>query len=297
MTYKISDIKKHIRGEFEIRGDQNIYFNKVAPLNNATESDLAFCSLNDATALDAIINSQASIIICNKKITSQEIEKKTLILVENPRYEIINIIENIFTKTKKGILHESAIIGDNCIIGKNVDIGPYSVIGSNVKIGNNTHIGSNCKIHDNTIISENVRITSGCVIGSSGFGYEKHDNKWVNFPHIGNVIIKRYVDVGANTCIDRGTIGSTIIEEGVKIDNLVHIAHNVTIGKNSIIVTQSCIAGSAIIGENCWIAPGVIIRNGMKVGNNVTVGMGAVVTKNIKDDDIVIGIPAKSIKK
>jgi len=297
MTYSIADLKKIILGKYNIQGDENKKFIKIAPLTEATESDLAFCSLDNATALEAVINSQASIIICKNNLNIHEIVEKTFILVENPRYEIINIIEKLFTQTKKGILHESALIGDKCKIGKNVEIGPYSVIGNNVKIGTNARIGSNCTIHDNTIISENVRITSGCVIGSSGFGYEKHEKKWVNFPHIGNVIIKKNVDVGANTCIDRGTLGSTIIEEGVKIDNLVHIAHNVNIGKNSVIITQSCIAGSVVIGANCWIAPGVIIRNGIKIGNNVTVGMGAVVTKDIKDDDIVMGIPAKSIKK
>jgi len=147
-------------------------------------------------------------------------------------------------------------------------------------------------------IGRRVKIGPGARIGFDGFGYEKNeDNVWELFPHRGRVIIGDDVDIGANTCIDRGNLEDTIIGNGTKIDNLTHIAHNVVIGKNCIIVCLVCVAGSAQIGDNSWIAPGAIIRDGIKIGKNVTVGMGAIVTKDVRDNVTVIGNPAREMVK
>lgn len=145
--------------------------------------------------------------------------------------------------------------------------------------------GKDCIIHESVII------------GSPGCGFIKNEKgEWENFPHIGGVIIGDNVEIQANSCVDRGSLGDTIIGNGVKIDNLVHIAHNVEIGENTIITACAMIAGSVKIGKNCWIAPNASIMNGIIIGDNVTVGLGAVVLKDIPSGETWAGVPAKKLK-
>jgi len=151
-----------------------------------------------------------------------------------------------------------------------------------------------CKI----IKGRNVKIGEFCSIGNEGFGFvQDYDGAWIRFPHHGGIIIGDDVEIGDNVCIDRGSLSDTVIGKGVKIDNLVHIAHNVTIGENSMIVAKSMIAGSVKIGDNCWISPSSNIRNGIKIGNNVMVGMGSNVVKDIPDNVVVAGNPARVIRE
>ena len=132
------------------------------------------------------------------------------------------------------------------------------------------------------------------MLGGDGFGYVKNEatQEYELFPHLGGVVIEDHVHIGNNTCIDRGSLKDTIIHQGVKIDNLVHIAHNVTVGKNSLIIACSMIAGSVVIGENCWVAPSSSVRNGIYIGDNTTIGLGSVVTKSVGADETIAGNPA-----
>jgi UDP-3-O-[3-hydroxymyristoyl] glucosamine N-acyltransferase len=164
-------------------------------------------------------------------------------------------------------------------------------------MGQNVKIGHNSVILDNTIIGSNVTIGCNNTIGGIGFGYEKNEfGEYELIKHIGNVVINDGVEIGNNTCIDRGVIGSTIIGENCKIDNLVHIAHGVNIGKNSLIIANSMIAGSVTIGENVWVAPSTSIINGVKIGDNSMTGIGTVVIRDIGNNELHIGIPSKKIK-
>ena len=148
------------------------------------------------------------------------------------------------------------------------------------------------------IKGKNVIIGENCSIGNDGFQYiENPEGRLVKFPHFGNVIIEDDVEIGNNTCIDRGALSNTIIRKGVKIDNLVHIAHNVDIGENTMVVAQSMVAGSVKIGKNCWISPSSCIKNKIIIGDNVLIGMGAVVIRDVESNSVMIGNPAKLLRK
>jgi len=198
------------------------------------------------------------------------------IFSDNPRDTFRQVLELFAPKINK--ISQTAQI-ENSIIGENCSIGHNSVI-MNAEIGNNVIIGCNC------------------TIGGTGFGYEKDENgNYQLIPHIGNVILKDGVEIGNNTCIDRAVMGSTILEENVKVDNLVHIAHGVHIKRNSVIIANTMIAGSVEIGENTWVAPSANILNKKKVGNNAVIGMGAVVLKDVNDKETIIGNPGKLLIK
>lgn len=162
---------------------------------------------------------------------------------------------------------------------KNLWVGPYAFIGECVTLG------------------DNVKIGPGAIIGGDGFGFnvDAHGNTQ-RMPHIGGVIIEDFVEIGANSTIDRGTIGSTRLKSHSKIDNLVHIAHNVEIGRNSHVVAHSTVCGSCCIGDNTWIGANAIIREALTVGHGVTVGLGSAVVKSIPDNEVWAGVPAKKIK-
>jgi UDP-3-O-[3-hydroxymyristoyl] glucosamine N-acyltransferase len=187
-------------------------------------------------------------------------------------------------------------ISDHVKIGNNVKIFPNTYIGENVIIGDNTIIFSGAKIYSETIIGHTCVINSGVIIGSDGFGFAPNENGGYNkIPQTGNVIIEDYVDIGAVTTIDRATMGSTIIREGAKLDNHIQIAHNVDIGKNTVIAAQSGVAGSTKIGSNCQIGGQVGIAGHVTIGNNVKIQAQSGIARNVKDNEVLQGSPALAL--
>jgi UDP-3-O-[3-hydroxymyristoyl] glucosamine N-acyltransferase len=241
---------------------------------------------------------KAGLILC-KEINKNEANPNcTYLLCDNPRLAFQNVLTRFFMPKHDAGVSSSAIVDASSVIGNNVYIGHNVVIEENCHIGDNSLINHNTVIRKDTIIGNTVVIGSNCVIGGVGFGYEKDESgQYVFMPHLGNVIIHENVDIGNNTCIDRAVMGSTILGRNVKVDNLVHIAHGVVIGENSLIIANAMIAGSVTIGRNCWIAPSASILNQKKIGNNVTVGMSALVLKDINDDVTVMGNPAEDLKE
>lgn len=216
------------------------------------------------------------------------------IKTDDPHRIFFKILEEFYVEKKQ------SLIGKNNIISSETKIAGDVYIGNNCTIEYGVEIDSGTRIYNNVTLAENVKIGKGCiiksgaVIGESGHGYVKEkDGKYTRVPHLGSVIIGNYVDIGASTTIERGTMENTIIEDGVKIDDLCQISHNTYIGENTMIIVHSAIYGSARIGKNCWIASS-IIKNQVKIGDNVTVGMGSVVTKDIQSNTTVFGIPAKA---
>jgi UDP-3-O-[3-hydroxymyristoyl] glucosamine N-acyltransferase len=296
MKRTILEIEKLLSpGHYRIVGDINREFNSVRSIDQADAGDLTFCNRKGDEAVKLVMNTKAHIVICYDMRYSAK--DKTLIMVDNPRRVIIKCINALSPIKKPAGIHDSAVIGTNSSIGPNVYLGPHVVVGDGVTIGEGSVIYSGVYIHDGVKIGRDVTIKSNSVIGSSGAGYERTEEGVLErFPHIGNVTIEDNVDIGANCCVDRGALSDTLIKEGTKLDNLIHVAHNDTIGKNCFVAAGAVFSGSVSIGDGCFIGVSASFKDRVRVGNDVVVGMGAVVIRDIPDGDIVAGVPAKSLK-
>ena len=292
---EVNKILEKIKYENYI-GNRELSINDVVPINKIrnVKNALSWCGDKNSELLDKVNTN--SVIIVSK--SNPNISSLTnYMVVENPRRAFQEILTLFFNKQRKPSISDKAFIADNVKIGKNVFIGHNVIIEEDCIIGNNTTILHNTTILFDTVIGDNVNIGSNNTIGGVGFGYEKNsDGDFELIPHIGNVVIKNNVDIGNNTCIDRAVLGSTILEENVKVDNLVHIAHGVSVGRNSVVIANAMVAGSVKIGSNSWIAPSSSILNKKDVGDNALVGMGAVVTKSVDDNTIVAGNPSRFIR-
>jgi UDP-3-O-[3-hydroxymyristoyl] glucosamine N-acyltransferase len=295
--------------EGEIVGDPNVEVSRLSKIEEGSEGSLTF--LSNPKYVNYIYTTKASVTIVNDTFVPESPITTTLIKVADAYKAFSKLLEfyNQVKLNKSGIEQPSVIsesakygenlylgsfsyIGDNVVLGDNVKIYPGSFIGDNVTIGNNVIIFAGAKIYSETIIGNNCTIHSGTIIGADGFGYAPNeDGTYSKIPQIGNVIIEDNVEIGANSTIDRATLGSTIIRQGVKIDNQIQIAHNVEIGKNTVIAAQTGIAGSSKVGENCMIGGQVGIAGHLTIGNNVRIQAQSGVGRNIKDNEILQGSP------
>jgi UDP-3-O-[3-hydroxymyristoyl] glucosamine N-acyltransferase len=294
--YYYNDLKQCLKNALKFEGDPNkIQFDNARTLSDANENSICWIREGLSNADEVINNTKANTFICSDKHNYSVNAHKQIVLVENPRYSFLQIVKCFFTEALKCEIHSTAVIHSEAEISPLSYIGPNCVIGK-CKIDDHVSIQANCFIHDGVQIGKHVNILANTTIGGNGFGYERNKEMELElFPHIGNVIIEDHVDIGANTCIDRGTLGSTIIRTGTKIDNLVHIAHNVVIGRHCAVIANSLIGGSTEIGDYSWIAPSVTIRDGLKIGDRVVIGMGSLVLKNVPSGETWIGSPAKSM--
>ena len=278
-----------------INNTKDIYITNALPTMDANPESIVFIdsTRSNEEKHNWINNTKAKLIISDINIS---IDNKVNIVVEDPKLLFSFIVNKFFVQNKEKKIHTSAVISTNAIIGKDCYIGPNTIIDENVIIGNNCIIEGNVTIYSKVSLGNNVKIQSGSVIGGEGFGYLRStDFGTVNFPHVGGVIIEDNVHIGVNTCIDRGALGNTILKRDSKVDNLVHIAHNVVIGEGSWVIANAMVAGSVKIGKNTWVAPSSCLRDSISIGDNVTVGMGAVVTKSIKDNQVWAGNPAREV--
>ncbi|WP_281310020.1 UDP-3-O-(3-hydroxymyristoyl)glucosamine N-acyltransferase [Flavobacterium flavigenum] len=295
--------------EGEVVGDPNAEVSRLSKIEEGEEGSLTF--LANPKYINYIYTTKASITIVNDSFVPESEITTTLIKVEDAYASFSKLLEfyNQVKLNKNGIekhafltegtkygenmyLGSFSYVGQNVTLGNNVKIYPNSFIGDNVVIGDNVYIFAGAKIYSETIIGNNCTIHSGSIIGADGFGFAPNeDGEYTKVPQIGNVIIEDNVDIGANTTIDRATLGSTIIRKGVKLDNQIQIAHNVEIGRNTVIAAQSGVAGSTKIGENCMIGGQVGIAGHLVIGNNVRVQAQSGIGRNIKDDEVLQGSP------
>lgn len=295
--------------EGEVVGNPNAEVFRLSKIEEGEEGSLTF--LANPKYINHIYTTKASVTIVNDSFVPESEITTTLIKVEDAYVSFSKLLEfyNQVKLNKNGIEPQTFIsegvkygenlylgsfsyIGQNVVLGNNVKIYPNSFIGDNVVIGDNAFIFAGAKIYSETVIGNNCTIHSGVIIGADGFGFAPNeDGEYNKIPQIGNVIIEDNVDIGANTTIDRATLGSTIIRKGVKLDNQIQIAHNVEIGKNTVIAAQTGVAGSTKIGENCMIGGQVGIAGHLTIGNNVRLQAQSGVARNIKDDEILQGSP------
>jgi UDP-3-O-[3-hydroxymyristoyl] glucosamine N-acyltransferase len=317
MEFTIRQIASMLSGE--IKGDGNTKINMLAKIQDAKPGQIAF--LSNPKYEQFIYTTQASAVIVKKDFTPRKEINTSLILVEDPYSSFTTLLEEyhkMISFQKVGI-EEPSFIGTNSTAGSNIYRGAFSYIGNNVKIGDNVKIyphvfvgdnvtiGSNSILHPNvklyadTRIGKNCVIHSGTVIGSDGFGFApQEDGTYKAIPQLGNVIIEDNVAIGANTVIDCATLfgDSTIVRQGVKLDNLIQVAHNVEIGKNTVIAAQAGISGSSKIGEKSMIGGQVGIAGHLVIANNTSIGAQAGIGKSIKEEgERLLGSPALDIKE
>jgi UDP-3-O-[3-hydroxymyristoyl] glucosamine N-acyltransferase len=317
MEFTINQVAAMLGGE--VKGNGNEKINMLAKIQDAKKGQIAF--LSNPKYEQYIYTTQASAVIVKKDFTARKEISSTLILVDDPYISFTALLEEyhkLLTFQKVGI-EQPCFIGEKSTVGENIYRGAFSYIGDNVRIGNNVKIyphvfiGDDVVIGDNTVLHPNVKlyagtrignncvIHSGTVIGSDGFGFApQEDGTYKTIPQLGNVIIEDNVAIGANTVIDCATLfgDSTIIRSGVKLDNLIQIAHNVEIGKNTVIAAQAGISGSTKVGENCMLAGQVGIAGHLVIANHTSLGAQSGVSKSItKEGQKMIGYPVFDIKE
>ena len=297
--------------EGEIIGDKNVIVNSIAKIEEAHNGDLAF--LANPKYEQYIYNTEASIVLVNRTFVAKGDINATLILVDDsyksfasllelyvankPQKSGISPLASISPKAKIGenvFVGAYAVIEDGVTIGDNVKIYPQTYIGDNVKIGEESILYAGVKIYEECVIGNRVILHSGCVVGADGFGFAPtEDGSYSKIPQIGNVIIEDDVELGANTCVDRATMGSTIIKKGVKLDNLVQIAHNVVIGENTVAAAQLGVAGSTKVGANCIFGGQVGIIGHLEIADGTQVSSKSGIMKSSKTpNEVLMGLPA-----
>lgn len=312
MKFKAQDIAEMLEGE--VVGDLNIEVSGVSKIEDGKPETLAF--LANTKYEHYIYDTKASIVLVNKTFKPTKSVQATMIKVEDAYQAVATLLQMYDDmKPKPTGIEEPSFISKSSTIGEEPYIGAFAYIGSNVKIGNNVkiyphaYIGDNVTIGDNSTIYSGVKIYESCklgknctvhastVIGADGFGFAPSDNNdYKKVPQIGNVVLEDNVEIGANSCIDRATMGSTFIRKGVKIDNLVQIAHNVEVGKNTVVAAQTGIAGSAKIGEHCMFGGQVGIVGHLEVANGVQVAAQSGIPSSVKTEGAILqGTPAIKI--
>lgn len=309
MSWSVAEIAARVGGE--VIGDGAIQIGSFASADRARENDLIFAEKPDYFA--AAEQSAAAAIITPAAFTSTA---KTLIRVKNPRVAVARLLPLFFppevhlpgvhpsaTINPSAKIDPSAHIGPGCAVGAGVEIGPRSALMGGNHIAKNTRIGEDACLFPNvvvcsdTVIGNRVTIYAGTTIGSDGYGYVFDEGRHRKFLQVGNVVIHDDVEIGANCAIDRGALGSTVIGAGTKIDNLVHLAHNVVLGRHCLIMGQVGFAGSTQVGDYGVVASQSGIAGHLKLGQQSTVGAKSGVMRDIPDGGTVLGIPAMPDKQ
>ena len=312
MEFSATDIAGLLNGVVE--GDGNIKVSNISKIDQSIPGTLTFLSNPSYTKF--IYTTTAAVVLVNKDFKAESPLSCTLIRVEDSYASLAKLLD-LYVKmkgAKVGIEQPSfvsgsatvgsqmylgafAYIGENAVIGDNVKIYPHVYIGDNVRVGNNTTLYSGVKIYSDCVVGSSCILHAGTVIGSDGFGFAPQaDNTYAKIEQIGNVIIEDNVEIGANCTIDCATMGSTIIHRGVKLDNLVHIAHNNELGENTVMAAQGGIAGSTIVGKNCAFGGHVAITGHITIGDNSKIGPKSGVMSNVKPDSVLLGTPAGPFK-
>ena len=270
----------------------------VSSILEAGENDLTFCSWEGEKGISSIARSKAGIILCKNTLKGKATNPGSqLVFLDNPRFVFVYFVNRARNMDAARSISSSAIIARSAKLGDNCQVGPFVTIGDDCTIGNNVVIEDRVTLK-NCTIGDNCVVQSGVAIGSEGFAYERdRGGRLERFPHLAGVVIGNNVEISANVSIARGSLTDTSIGDGTKLDALVHIAHNVRIGAGCQLTAGTVIGGSTQVGDSCWTGLNSTLKNQIKLGNTVLVAAGACVIADVPDNDIVAGVPAKSIKQ
>ena len=311
MEFSAKQIAEYIQGVIE--GDENATVHTFAKIEEGIPGAISF--LSNPKYTHYIYDTQSSIVLVNKDFAPEKEVKATLIRVDNA-YESLAKLLNLYemSKPKKTGVDPLAYIAPTAKIGQNVYIAPFACVADGAEVGDNTvlhphatvgtsaKVGSDCILYPHATVYHDCHVGNRCilhagsVIGADGFGFAPSPEGYEKIPQIGIVILEDNVEVGANTCIDRATMGATIIRKGVKLDNLIQIAHNVEVGSHTVMASQVGIAGSTKVGEWCMFGGQVGIAGHIKIGNKVNLGAQSGVPGSIKDGQNLIGTPPMELK-
>lgn len=311
MEFSAKQIAGLIQGRIE--GDENVTVSDFAKIEEGKTGAISF--LSNPKYLHYIYETKSSVVLIDENVVLEKEVSPTLIRVENA-YEAVAKLLQLYEsmKPKKCGIDSLAFVSPKAKIGKDCYIGPFAYIADGVEIGDGCQIhshvcllervkiGNNCLFYPNVTVYHSCRIGndvilhSGCVIGADGFGFAPSANGYDKIPQIGIVTIEDNVEIGANTCVDRSTMGSTYVRKGVKLDNLVQIAHNTDIGANTVMSSQVGIAGSTKVGEWCMFGGQVGVSGHITVGNHVMLGAQSGVPGSLKDNEQLIGTPPMPMK-
>ncbi|MBR3727119.1 MAG: UDP-3-O-(3-hydroxymyristoyl)glucosamine N-acyltransferase [Prevotella sp.] len=306
MEFTAQQIAQMIGGRIE--GDPNAVINAFAKIEEGKPGAISFLSNEKYTHY--IYDTQSSVVLINDDVKLDREVSATLIRVKNAYEAVAQLLQayESMKPRKKGIdplafIAPTATVGDDCYvgafayigegakIGKNCQIEPHAVIGERVTVGDDCIVYSNAVVYHDCRIGSRVTLHAGSVIGADGFGFAPTEHGYDKIPQIGNVVIEDDVEIGANSCVDRSTMGSTYVRKGVKIDNLVQIAHNTDIGQNTVMSAQVGVAGSTKIGEWCMFGGQVGIAGHITIGNRVNLGAQSGAPGSIKDNQTLLGTP------
>ena len=311
MKFSAKQIAEFIQGT--IVGDENATVHTFAKIEEGIPGAISFLSNPKYTSY--IYDTQSSIVLVNKDFEPEREIKATLIKVDNA-YESLAKLMTLYEQShpkRTGIdplayvaptakigenvyLAPFACVGDHAEVGDNTELHPHATVGRNAKVGKNCILYTNSNVYHDCIVGDNCILHSGSVIGADGFGFAPTPNGYDKIPRIGIAILEDDVEIGANTCVDRATMGATIIRKGVKLDNLIQVAHNVEIGSNTVIASQTGIAGSTKVGEWCMFGGQVGIAGHIKIGDKVNLGAQSGVPGSIKSGQSLIGTPPIEMK-
>ena len=306
MEFSAKQIAQFVQGVIE--GDENATVNTFAKIEEGKPGAISF--LSNPKYTHYIYDTESSIVLVDKSVELEKPTKATLVRVDNA-YECVAKLLQLYEsmKPKKTGIDSLAFVSPSAKIGENVYIGAFAYIGDNVVIGDgcqiypnvvicdNAKVGNDCLFYPNVTIyhdchvGNRVTLHAGSVVGSDGFGFAPSENGYDKIPQIGIVTIEDDVEIGANTCIDRSTMGSTYVRKGVKLDNLVQIAHNTDIGANTVMSAQVGVAGSTKVGQWCMFGGQVGIAGHITIGNKVFLGAQSGVPSSLKDNQTLIGTP------
>lgn len=281
----------------QVDGDQHVALTRMASLAHAGQDAIAF--FNDTKYTQTLLNSQASAIVLRAE--HRHLTPLPCIVTDNP-YAYFARLSALFNPPRpyRNEIHASAVLGEGVQLAADLTIAAQVTIGDGVVLGEGVRIGAGCVIEDGvqigahtileprvvikhgSVIGEHCHVFSGAVIGNDGFGYAEEQGQWVKIPQIGRVVIGHHVDIGANTTIDRGALDDTVIEDGVKLDNLIQVAHNVRIGAHTVIAGCVGVAGSAVIGAHCKIGGAAMILGHLHIADGVTISPGSMIMRSIQ---------------